>query len=97
MNIRLLVVIIALCQVLFHTSQLLAQDGPDFLTTAQRRAYHRCLYTDWIADYCRFHASRSFRECMVANGAYGRVAANFGYWEPDAENACRALLPMRGR
>jgi hypothetical protein len=97
MNIRSMAAIFALSQVFFHTSQLLAQDRSNFLDSAEKRTYHRCLYADWIANYCRFHAWRSFRECMIANGAYGRVAANFGYWEPDTESTCRALLPMRGR
>jgi hypothetical protein len=97
MNIRSMVAIFVLCQVLLHTSQLLAQDGPGILDSVEKRIYHKCIYANWIADYCHVHAWRSFRECMVANDACGCVAANYEYLEPDVENACRTLLPMRGR
>jgi hypothetical protein len=50
------------------------------LTHAERKAYHACLNSSWVRQYCWLHASgylwdydMSVHECVIANGG-GRKA-----------------------
>ena len=98
MNVRLMVAILAACQILVSSSPLFAQRYfPPPLDFREKRVYHACLYAHWIDNYCRFHAwgfnDQSFRDCVVANGACECVVANGGYWGVDIDDACRAQFP----
>ena len=65
------------------------------LISAEKRAYHACLYATYIHDYCRFHAwgpgIGAYNECVIANRA-GRIGIGFAYWGPGIEFVCRNLV-----
>jgi hypothetical protein len=64
------------------------------------KAFNACLFTAWVADYCRLHNhwfardyNESFRACVLANGGgkfpmEGRTSFN-------TEDYCRAMAHAR--
>jgi hypothetical protein len=95
MHVRLTLAALTAFGVLISGSPLSAQAQFGRLTRAEKRLYHACLYADFIANYCRFHAwgyfPNSFRDCVVANGGCGCVTASGGYWGPDIDDSCGVL------
>jgi len=85
---------------LISSSALLAQ-GDGLLSRADKRAYHACLYARWIDGYCRFHGwdyvSESFADCIIANDGCQCAYAKGGYWGPDIDQACAAVVAHRRR
>ena len=73
---KLLVVAATLAAGLFlaNSSPALSADRAEelgFLTRAQTRAYHACLFEAWIQNYCRVTSwgySHVYSECVIANG-----------------------------
>ncbi|SRR5579883_279731 len=72
------------------------------LTPAQKRAYHACLYTAYIDDYCRNNYSawwsafeQQLAECTIANkGGKYPIARS---WGPGIEDYCRAAVQANSR
>lgn len=60
--------------VLISSAPALSQDHWGFLTPAQYKAYHACLFESWIQDYCHAN-SLAYGQCVVANGG-GRYPLN---------------------
>jgi hypothetical protein len=84
------------CQLLISSSSpLLARDEFGFLTPAQKRAYHACLYRSFIDYHCQFNTwALTHRECVIANGA-GRIPPG-PYWGLGINTVCRALVQTQG-
>ena len=82
---KLLVVAATLAAGLFlaNSSPALSADRAEelgFLTRAQTRAYHACLFEAWIQNYCRVTSwgySHVYSECVIANGG-GSIPLNSG-------------------
>jgi hypothetical protein len=60
--------------ILINSAPAFSQDRWGFLTPAQSRAYHACLFEAWIQDYCHWN-SFAYGQCVVANGG-GRYPLN---------------------
>jgi|SRR5271155_1465705 len=99
MEVRLIVASLTACWLLIGLSPVVAQDGSGFRTWAEQRAYHACLYADWIDTYCRYQAwgasDWSFQNCVIANDACGCVIASGGHWGTGVDDACRAVFQPR--
>ena len=97
MRVRSLAAILAAGLMVLYTSPLFAQDA--YLSRPEKRAYHACLYAQWITNYCRVFAWRiyghTFSDCIIANGGCQCAITNDGYWGPEVDDACRAVY--RGR
>jgi hypothetical protein len=90
------------CCLLFASLPSLAQYGPDPMTPAQKRAYHACLYSAYVDDYCRYHyqglfqSEQQFRECTVTNKG-GRYPLGYATWGWGIEDYCRAAVQTEHR
>jgi hypothetical protein len=97
MNTRFMTAVLTATSILTSASSVFAVDDFGFLSRGEKKAYHACLYAQFIGDYCRTHAwgfsTYSFRDCVIANGACGCSIVNRGYWGPAIDDACRAALP----
>jgi len=55
-------------------------------TRVEVRAFHFCLYTAWVQDYCGKHTflipdfGQSYRECVIANKARLTEPIEASYW-----------------
>ena len=99
MNARFVLAVLTALQVLISSPPVFAQADLGLLNRPEKRVYHACLYAHYIDHYCRTHAwgfnTRSFRDCVIANGACECVFANGGYWGPYVDDACRATFGSR--
>ena len=66
---------------------LLASEPLRILGPAERRAYHACLVSAWVQDYCRYHVfgylldyDLGYRECVIANRPRKYSAYDGTYW-----------------
>lgn len=91
MTARIISAIALVTQLTLIPSTVMAGEGWDVLSPAQKRVYHACLYASFIQDYCRFHVwGSSEAECVIANRA-GRIPPA-PYWGFGVYHACRALV-----
>ncbi len=94
MNIRLITGVLVACGMLITSSAVFAQNA--LMSRAEKRIYHACLYAHWIDGYCRVHSwsifSDAFSDCIIANNGCQCALANGGYWGPEVDQACAAVM-----
>lgn len=86
------------CYLLFGSFSSFAQTALHPLTPAQKRAYHDCIYTAYVDDYCRHNYQgwwsafeQQLEECTVANKG-GKYPIGYRTWGPGIEDYCRAAV-----
>jgi hypothetical protein len=88
--------VLTACCIFFSSLPGLAQDRRPPMTPAQKRAYHTCLYSAYINDYCRYNyqgaqSDQQYRECTVANEG-GKYPIGYHTWGWGIEDYCRAAV-----
>jgi hypothetical protein len=83
-------------QILIGSLPAHAQDEFRPLTPAEKHAFHACLYTAYIDDYCRnnsqpFLSPQAFGECVIAHGTGRFPVSDRPYWTFGIQDYCRAL------
>jgi len=98
MHVRFIAATIAAAAIILTAPPLRAQDhyGPG---SAQKRAFHACVYAKYISEFCKVDdwpsAAYSYSDCMVANGACKCIFAGGGDLGPETNEACRATYRSR--
>ena len=57
-----------------NSSSAYAEEQWGLLTPRQAKAYHACLFEQWIEDYCHW-TSLAYSQCVIANGG-GKYSLN---------------------